>query len=116
MIHLANAMGADLSDSNVSALALSPGFLRSEAMLEYFGVMEENWQEGARKDPHFIASETPCYIGRAVASLAADPEIMRKSGKAFSTWGLVEEYGYQDKDGTQPHWGDYYAEVLSKEG
>ena len=116
VIHLATAMAADLSDSNVSALALSPGFLRSEAMLEYFGVTEENWQEGARKDPHFIASETPWYIGRAVASLAADPEIMRKSGKAFSTWGLVEEYGYQDKDETQPHWGDYYAEVLSKEG
>lgn len=114
-IHLAAAMAVDLREFNVAAIALTPGFLRSEAMLEHFGVTEDTWQEGARKDPHFIASETPWYIGRAVASLAADPNIMEKTGKTFSTWGLVEEYGYQDKDGTQPHWGEYYAHMISNE-
>ncbi|OAB46170.1 hypothetical protein PGLA_01910 [Paenibacillus glacialis] len=67
VIHLATAMAADLRDFNVAAIALTPGFLRSEAMLEHFGVTEETCQEGARKDPHFIASETPWYIGRAVS-------------------------------------------------
>lgn len=111
-IHLAAAMAVDLHNSNVAALALTPGFLRSEAMLEHFGVTESTWREGAHKDPHFIASETPYYIGRAVASLAADPHIMQKSGMSFSTWGLVEEYGYFDVDGTQPHWGHYYDQVV----
>lgn len=107
-IHLAQAMAADLRPHNVTALALTPGFLRSEAMLDLFGVTESNWREGAAKDPHFIASETPIYVGRAVAALAADPHVAEKSGQSLSTWGLSEHYDYTDQDGTRPHWGNYY--------
>lgn len=110
-IRLAYAMAEELRPHGIAAVALTPGFLRSEAMLDHFGVTEDNWQEGARQDPHFIASETPFYIGRAVASLAADPNILAKSGKALSTWALSEEYGFTDVDGRQPHWGRYYAQL-----
>lgn len=108
-IHLAEAMAADLRPHNVSAVALTPGFLRSERMLDYFGVKEENWRDGAQVDPHFIASETPFYIGKAVAELASDPNIADKTGKSLSTWGLSDEYGFKDIDGSQPHWGNYFA-------
>ncbi|GAB4436335.1 MAG: SDR family oxidoreductase [Chloroflexi bacterium OHK40] len=108
-IRLAVAMAEELRPHQVTALAVTPGFLRSEAMLEYFGVSEANWQEGAKKDPHFIASESPFYVGRAVAALAADPEVSRKSGRALSSWGLAEEYGFLDLDGRQPHWGRHIA-------
>ncbi len=110
VIRLAVAMAEELRNHQVAALALTPGFLRSEAMLEHFGVSEANWQEGAKIDPHFIASETPYYVGRAVAALAADPNILGKSGQVFSSWGLAVEYGFSDIDGRQPHWGNYYAE------
>jgi hypothetical protein len=81
-------------------------------MLEHFGVTEENWQEGARKDPHFIASETPFYIGRAVAALVADPNIAKKTGGIFSSWNLAIEYGFTDIDGRRPNWGKYYEEQI----
>jgi NAD(P)-dependent dehydrogenase (short-subunit alcohol dehydrogenase family) len=109
-IRLAYAMAEELRPHGIAAVAVTPGFLRSEAMLDHFGVAEDNWREGAQKDPHFIASETPFYVGRAVAALAADPNILEKSGKALSTWGLSEEYGFTDMDGRQPHWGSYYAQ------
>lgn len=107
-IRLAYSMAEELRPHNITALAVTPGFLRSEAMLDHFGVTETNWQEGARQDPHFIASETPFYIGRAIAALAADPNIAQKSGRAFSSWGLAAEYGFVDKDGSQPDWGKYF--------
>lgn len=84
-IRLALAMAEDLRPHNVAAVALTPGFLRSEAMLDHFGVTEANWRDGAKQDPHFIASETPYYIGRAVAALAADPNVMEKSSSALSS-------------------------------
>jgi NAD(P)-dependent dehydrogenase (short-subunit alcohol dehydrogenase family) len=80
-IRLAYALSADLQGIGVTALAVTPGFLRSEAMLARFGVTEENWRDGARSDPHFIESETPCFVGRAVASLAADPNVSAKRGR-----------------------------------
>lgn len=110
VIRLALAMAEELRSHQVAALAITPGFLRSEAMLEHFGVSEANWQEGAKIDPHFIASETPYYVGRAVAALVADPNILSKSGQVFSSWGLAVEYGFNDIDGRQPHWGNYFAE------
>ncbi|UUZ94216.1 SDR family NAD(P)-dependent oxidoreductase [Paenibacillus sp. P25] len=110
VIHLAEAMAAELKPYGVSCVALTPGFLRSEEMLEHFGVSEENWRDAAKKDPHFIASETPAYIGRAVAALASDPRIAEKSGRALSTWGLSEEYDFTDADGDRPHWGRYFKE------
>ncbi|GIN10278.1 SDR family oxidoreductase [Shouchella clausii] len=110
VIHLAQSMSAELRPHNVTALALTPGFLRSEAMLDHFGVTENNWREAGKQDPHFLMSETPAYIGRAVAALASDPHVAQKSGQALSTWSLSEEYGFTDRDGSQPHWGNYAIE------
>lgn len=109
-IHLAQAMAKDLAPYNITSVAVSPGFLRSEAMLDIFGVTEENWQEGAKKDPHFIASETPFFIGRAIAALASDPNVHKKTGKALSSWELAREYKFKDIDGRQPDWGKYFEE------
>jgi len=111
-VHMAEALAAELSPYGVTVLALTPGFLRSEAMLEHFGVTEENWREGTAMDPHFIASETPVYIGRAVAALAADPNVAAKAGQSLSTWGLSDEYGFMDADGSRPHWGRYFTETF----
>ncbi|MBE7554885.1 MAG: SDR family oxidoreductase [Anaerolineales bacterium] len=116
VIRLAYAMAEELRPHHITALAVTPGFLRSEAMLDHFGVTEANWQEGAKKDPHFIASETPFYVGRAVAALAADPNVASKSGQVFSSWNLAVEYGFTDVDGRQPHWGNYYAEHVVNQG
>lgn len=114
VIHIAEWMAKELGPHGVTALALTPGFLRSEAMLDYFGVTEANWRDAVAKEPHFIASETPVYVGRAVVALASDPNVAAKTGEAHSTWSLVEEYGYTDADGTQPHWGRYFAEHVAK--
>ena len=110
VIRLASNMAEDLRPHGVVALAVTPGFLRSEEMLAYFGVTEENWQEGAKKEPHFIASETPYFVGRAVAALAADPNVAQKSGGVYASWTLSDEYGFIDMDGNRPHWGRYFAE------
>ena len=114
-IRLAYAMAEELRPHGVTALALTPGFLRSEAMLDHFGVTEANWRDAAAQDPHFIASETPTYIGRAVVALAADPDVARKAGTALSTWRLAKEYGFTDADGTQPDWGTYYEEFVASQ-
>ena len=113
VIRLARAQAAELADHGVTAVALTPGFLRSEAVLEHFGVTAETWRDGAAKDPHFAASETPRYIGRAVAALAGDPDVARWSGRALSTWQLSREYGFVDVDGRRPDWGAHYAEHLA---
>lgn len=107
MIRLAFAQARELRRKNVAAVALTPGFLRSEAMLEHLGVTEVNWQEAGRKNPGFLASETPLFAGRAVAALAADPDIAKKSGRVFSSWALSDEYGFCDADSRRPHWGKY---------
>lgn len=115
VIRLAVAQAAELGPHGVAAVAITPGFLRSEAVLEHFGVTEENWRTGAAKDPNFAHSESPAYLGRAVAALAADPGIMARTGRALATWGLYEEYGFTDADGTQPDWGAHWARSLEKE-
>lgn len=112
-IHLAEAMAEDLRPYHITSLALTPGFLRSEAMLDHFGVKEETWREAVKQDPHFVASETPFYVGRAVQALACDPHVAEKSGRALTSWDLALEYGFKDVDGSQPHWGLYYAEHLA---
>ena len=109
VIRLAFAMAYELRRKNVAAIALTPGFLRSEAMLEHFGVTESNWQDAVKKDPNYAVSETPLYAGRAVAALAADPNLMKKSGRVFSSWGLSEEYEFSDADGRRPHWGRHFT-------
>lgn len=114
VIRLAFAMAEELRPHGVAALAVTPGFLRSEAMLDHFGVTEANWQDGAKQDPHFIASETPYFVGRAVAALAADPDVLRKSGGVYASWTLSDEYGFIDRDGRRPHWGRYFAEHVAR--
>jgi NAD(P)-dependent dehydrogenase (short-subunit alcohol dehydrogenase family) len=102
---LAYAMAEELAPHGVAALAISPGFMRTEMMLEHFGVTEANWRDGVKKDPNFIASETPCFVGRAVAALAADSVVQKKSGGLYSSWGLAKEYGFTDLDGSRPDMG-----------
>ncbi|MBE0608359.1 MAG: SDR family oxidoreductase, partial [Dehalococcoidia bacterium] len=116
VIRLAKAQAAELAPQGATAVALTPGFLRSEAMLDYFGVKEENWRDGVAKDPHFIASETPAYIGRAVAALASDPDVARFNGQVLSTWGLSQVYDFTDADGSQPHWGRYFVSIGEPKG
>ena len=109
-IHLAAALAEQLKPHGVAAVSLTPGFLRSEQMLDHFGVTAETWRNAP--DPHFRAcSETPAYIGAAVVALASDPDILAKTGQAFSTWRCADEYGIRDADGSQPHWGRYYASI-----
>ncbi len=100
---LAYAMAWDLAPTGLTALAVSPGFLRSEAVLEQFGVGEANWRDAAKTRTTFGFSETPRYMGRAVAALAADPQVRRKSGGVFSVGDLADEYGFTDIDGSSPH-------------
>lgn len=109
IIRLAFGMGEELRPYGITAVAVTPGFLRSEAMLEHFGVTETNWQTATAQDPHFIASETPYYVGRAVAALAADPAQALKNGGVYSSWGLARDYGFTDIDGRRPDWGEYFS-------
>lgn len=114
VIRLAFAMARELRKRRIASVAVTPGFLRSEAMLDYFGVTEDNWQEAAKKDADFLVSETPFYVGRAVASLAADPNVFAKSGRVFSSWDLAHEYGFTDLDGRNPMWANHFEEKYGK--
>ena len=120
VIRLAYAMASDLhAHPGITALAITPGFLRSEHVLDHFGVTEANWRDAVEKDPWFAESETPCYVGRAVAALAADPDVGRKAGRLFSSWTLAKEYGFTDIDGRRPDWGSFFLrkvrEILEKD-
>ena len=112
VIRLAYAMAADLHAYRVAAVALTPGMMRSEAVLDHFGVTEANWRDAIEKDQYFAESETPCYVGRAVAALAADPDVGSRSGGLFSSWGLAKEYGFTDVDGRQPDWGSFFTQKV----
>ena len=113
VIRLAYGMSWDLKDRGVTALAVTPGFLRSEAVLDHFGVTEENWRDAVKKDPHFAQSETPTFVGRAVAALAADPHVQDKAGRVWASWTLAREYGFRDADGQQPDWGSYMDRTVA---
>jgi hypothetical protein len=89
----------------VTSVAVTPGFLRSETMLEHFRVTEATWRDGGKKDRNFLESESPLYVGRGVAALAADANVMRHTGQLLSSWGLSREYGFTDYDGRRPDWG-----------
>lgn len=127
VIRLAFAMSRELRKRKIASVALTPGFLRSEAVLDHFGVTEANWRDvGKRKNPNanakdqndapqdFMVSESPRYVGRAVTALAADPQAMKKSGRVYSSWALAREYGFTDIDGRQPHWGNYARKTYGK--
>ena len=111
VIRTAFAMSRELRKTNIVSIALTPGFLRSEAMLENFGVTEANWRDAAEKDPNFLESETPFFVGRAVAALAQDPHVRKKNGRVSSSWDLAEEYGFTDIDGRRPHWGRHFEKT-----
>jgi NAD(P)-dependent dehydrogenase (short-subunit alcohol dehydrogenase family) len=102
---LALNMASELRTHGVTAVAITPGFLRSEAMLEHFGVTEENWRDGGAKDSNFLESESPLFVGRAVAALAADARMLDRTGQLWSSWELSRDYGFTDGNGSRPDWG-----------
>ena len=101
----------ELEKHQCTAVSLSPGWLRSEQMLDNYGVKEENWRDAAKKQPHFIITETPRYVGRAVAHLAADPDVARWNGQSLSSGQLAKVYSFTDLDGSQPDAWRYVVEV-----
>ena len=111
-LRMAFTLAHELKQHRCAAVALSPGWLRSEMMLEAFGVTESNWRSAAGADGHFAAiSESPRFVGRAVAALAADPDVFARSGGSFSSGGLAREYGFTDVDGSAPDCWRYMVEV-----
>jgi NAD(P)-dependent dehydrogenase (short-subunit alcohol dehydrogenase family) len=104
---LALNMATELRSHDVAAVAITPGFLRSESMLQHFGVTEDNWRDGGKKDKNFLESESPFFVGRAVAALARDPKVLERTGQLFSSWDLARAYGFTDADGRRPDWGSY---------
>lgn len=108
---IALAQAHELRPYHCSAVALTPGWLRSEQMLDNYGVSEANWRDAIAKQPHFVITETPRYVGRAVAHLAADPDVRRWSGQSLSSGQLAKIYGFTDLDGSQPDAWRYVVEV-----
>ncbi len=111
VIRLAWAQARELEPYGCTALALTPGWMRSEIMLTHYGVSEVNWKDALEKEPHFVISETPRYIGRAVAALTADPAVARYNGLSLSSGELAKEYGFTDLDGSRPDCWRYITEV-----
>ncbi|MEV0408209.1 SDR family oxidoreductase [Actinoallomurus sp. NPDC050550] len=108
---MALAQAEELRAFGGTAVAVTPGWMRSEAMLEIYGVTEENWRDATAKEPHFCVSESPTYVGRGVAALATDPDVGRWSGQTLSSGGLAKVYGFTDADGTRPDAWRYITEV-----
>ena len=111
VLRLAWAQAQELKPHDCTAIAVSPGWLRSEQMLDNYGVKEENWRDATKIQPHFIITETPHYVGRAVAALAADPNVARWNGQSLSSGQLAKIYGFTDLDGSQPDAWRYVVEV-----
>lgn len=111
VLRMAFALGHEVGPRGATAVALTPGWLRSEMMLDAFGVTEANWRDALEKVPHFGISETPFYVGRAVAALAADPELSRWNGQSLSSGQLAGVYGFTDRDGSRPDAWRYMVEV-----
>jgi len=108
---LAWAHGKDLEKVGGTSVSITPGWMRSEIMLETFGVTEANWRDATEREPHFVISETPRFIGRAVAALAADPDRARLNGQSLSSAGLARIYSFDDLDGSRPDCWRYLKEV-----
>lgn len=111
LTRLAWTHAKDLAPHGATAVSITPGWLRSEMMLEAFGVTEANWRDATSKVPHFVISETPRFVGRAVAALAADPDRARWNGQSLSSGQLAKVYGFTDLDGSRPDAWRYVAEV-----
>jgi len=108
---MAFALAHELRPHGATAVSLTPGWLRSEAMLDAYGVTEQNWRDATKGSPHFAISETPAFVGRAVAALAQDPSVSRWSGQSLSSGHLAKIYGFTDLDGSQPDAWRYLVEV-----
>ncbi|MGP4100093.1 SDR family oxidoreductase [Nonomuraea sp. KM90] len=111
VIRLGFAQAHELRPYRCAAVTLTPGWLRSELMLDHFQVREDNWRDATAREPHFAISESPRYVGRAVAALAGDPDAMRWTGQSLSSGRLAREYGFTDVDGSQPDCWRYLVEV-----
>jgi NAD(P)-dependent dehydrogenase (short-subunit alcohol dehydrogenase family) len=111
VIRMAWAHAKDLAPHGATSVSITPGWLRSEMMLEHYGVTEENWRDATAKVPHFVISETPRFLGRAVTALAADPDKARWNGQSLSSGGLAQVYGFTDVDGSRPDAWRYVVEV-----
>jgi NAD(P)-dependent dehydrogenase (short-subunit alcohol dehydrogenase family) len=116
VIRMAWALAQEVAPRGGTAVALTPGWLRSEAMLEIHRVSESNWRDATERAPHFCISESPRYVGRAVAALAGDPDATRWNGQSLSSGGLAQVYGFTDVDGTRPDCWRYMVEVVEREG
>ncbi|ACG71824.1 short chain dehydrogenase [Anaeromyxobacter sp. K] len=110
-LRMAWSLGHELAPHRGTAVALTPGWLRSELMLEVFGVTEANWRDALKHQPHFAISETPAFVGRAVAALASDPDVARWNGQSLSSGQLAKVYGFTDVDGSRPDAWRYMVEV-----
>lgn len=117
VIRLGAALAHELKPHGITALTVTPGWLRSEAMLEYFQVSEDSWRDAADRVPYFDHSETPHLLGRGIAALAADPHRNRYAGECLGSWDLMRDYDLQDVDGTRPDWDavDLDARLLTLE-
>jgi NAD(P)-dependent dehydrogenase (short-subunit alcohol dehydrogenase family) len=114
VVRMGEALAWELAPHGVTALSVTPGYLRSEMMLELYGVTEATWREAAERVPNFEHSETPHLLGRGVAALAADPERARFAGRCLGSWDLMEHYGFTDADGRRPNWGAVDRQVRAK--
>ncbi len=108
---MAWAHAKDLAPHGCASVSITPGWLRSEMMLDAFGVTEANWRDATAKVPHFVISETPRFVGRAVAAVAADPDRARWNGQSVASGELAKLYGFTDLDGSRPDAWRYIAEV-----
>ena len=108
---MAFALAHELEPHGATAVSITPGWLRSEAMLDAHGVTEANWHDAVARTPHFAISETPSFVGRAVAALAQDPDVARWNGQSLSSGQLAQVYGFSDLDGSRPDCWRYVTEV-----
>ncbi|CAN7676922.1 MULTISPECIES: SDR family oxidoreductase [Ensifer] len=111
---MAWAHAKDLEPYGATAISITPGWMRSEMMLEHFQVTEETWREATKIQPHFVISESPRFVGRAIAALAADPQKARWNGQSLSSGSLAQEYGFTDLDGSRPDCWRYMREVMEQ--
>jgi NAD(P)-dependent dehydrogenase (short-subunit alcohol dehydrogenase family) len=116
VIRIAWGLAQELSEHGGTAVALTPGWMRSELMLERHSVSESNWRDATERTPHFCISESPRYVGRAVAALAGDPDVSRWNGQSLSSGQLAQVYGFTDVDGTQPDCWRYMVEIVEAGG
>jgi NAD(P)-dependent dehydrogenase (short-subunit alcohol dehydrogenase family) len=107
---IVKGLTAELEGSPVTAVGVTPGWLRSEKMLENFGVTEDNWRDACTTRPRFAISESPTYVARGVAALAHDPEPTQWAGTIISARQLADSYDVTDTDGSKPDcWGHLAA-------